>query len=102
MSDQIVAMHTTKVAGKKVLIEELRFLITNASSDNPDRAAYIKELKVLHRELGSALNKLLQSEQSIIDAASKTLQLKQQAIAVASTPRSMTDFANFTTMFWWS
>ncbi|KAI2495196.1 hypothetical protein MHU86_19335 [Fragilaria crotonensis] len=88
LSDRIVAMHTSKVAGKKVLIEELKFMIMNTSSDDPDRAVYMKDLKVLHRELGSALDELLQSEQSIIDAASKTLQLKQQAIAVASSPRS--------------
>ncbi|KAI2504026.1 hypothetical protein MHU86_10388 [Fragilaria crotonensis] len=87
LSDRIVAMHTSKVA-EKVLIEELKFMIMNTSSDDPDRAVYMKDLKVLHRELGSALDELLQSEQSIIDAASKTLQLKQQAIAVASSPRS--------------
>jgi len=92
LSDRIIAMQTNKVAGKKALIEELKFLITNTSSDDPDRSVYMKELKMLHHELGSALDELLLSEQSIIAAA--TLQIEAESTKTKNKSEGVTEVLN--------
>lgn len=92
LSDCIIAMQTNKVAGKKALIEELKFLITNTSSDDPDRSVYMKELKMLHHELGSALDELLLSEQSIIAAA--TLQIEAESTKTKNKSEGVTEVLN--------
>ena len=84
LSDRIVAMHTNKVAGKKALLEELKFLITNSSSDDPDRAMYMKQLKMLHQDLAMALDELASTERTIIDTGMEQLN-KQADTALAKT-----------------
>ncbi len=79
LSDRIVTRATNKVAGVNALIDGLKFEITNTSSDDPDRVQLMKKLRVLHQDLATALDELLLAEQSIIDAAASTLQLKAEA-----------------------
>lgn len=84
LSDRIVAMHKHKVAGKKALIEELKFLITNSSSDDPDRAAHMTQLKGLHHDLAMALDELALTERSIIDTAMMKLNADSATTPVAA------------------
>ena len=79
LSDRIVTRATNKVAGVNALIDGLKFEITNTSSDDPDCVQLMKKLRVLHQDLATALDELLLAEQSIIDAAAATLQLKANA-----------------------
>ena len=68
MKDRIVSMHRTKVAGKRSIIEEQKFLI-NATTDDPQaRALYVQELRQLNLELSSiAMDDLTKAEERIIE-----------------------------------
>ena len=66
VNDRIVSMHRTKVAGKRSIIEEQKFLI-NATTDDPQaRALYLQELRQLNLELSIAMDDLAKAEERII------------------------------------
>ncbi|KAI2508514.1 hypothetical protein MHU86_5913 [Fragilaria crotonensis] len=81
-NDCLVSMHTTKVAGVKARIEDVKFLFLHSATDDPARAEYMQKLKALNDELETALRELTECEISIVES------LKKSAIAKVTTKRT--------------
>ncbi|KAI2492691.1 hypothetical protein MHU86_21839 [Fragilaria crotonensis] len=67
-NDRLVSMHTTKVEGLKVRIENVKFLFLHSGTDDPARVGYLQKLKVLNEELEEALQELNECEIAIVES----------------------------------
>jgi hypothetical protein len=83
-NDRLVSMHTTKVAGVKVRIEDAKFLFLHSANDDPARAGCMQQLKVLNKELEAALRELTECEIAIVAS------MKKSATANVMTRRTWT------------
>ena len=70
-NNRLVSMHTTKVVGVKVWIKDIKFLFLHLAYDDPARAGYMQQIKVLNKELEAVLWELTECEIAIVASMKK-------------------------------
>jgi hypothetical protein len=89
ISDRIIAMNKKRVAGKKLIINEHKFLISHLPPDDLQRRLDMQELRIMDQDLAVAINTLTTSEEDIIDQAMFDLE-SRKTIAAASVDLTIT------------
>ena len=68
MNDRVISLHQKKVAAKKMMIDEVKFMISNTPANDPERVVQMHDLKELNKELNEAVQNLITAEEKIVEA----------------------------------
>ncbi len=67
MNDRVISLHQKKGSAKNMLIDELKFMISNTPANDPERVVQMHELKELKKELNEAVQNFIAAEEKIVE-----------------------------------
>lgn len=104
MNDRVISLHQKKVSAKKMLIDEVKFMIANTPANDPERVVQMHNLKELNKELNDAVQNLIAAEEKIVEgdmlialktkAANTFIDLTIDRVLGVDTDNNKSDVAN--------